>query len=81
MLLMMTSLRDAGPQLNKAAQLNPKSAQVWLDLVSYYQRTLQLEKAYSSRRRAVALAGDKAIEQDRSGLWRLAGSSIHPPRY
>jgi tetratricopeptide (TPR) repeat protein len=78
LLVMMTSYAEAGPHLERAAELNPDDPRVWLDLLSYYERTLQLERALDSRQRATELAPGRTIEQDRSGLWRLDGESVFP---
>ena len=78
MLVMITNYPSAKPHLEQAANLKPDNAQVWLDLYSYYQRTLQLAKAQEAKAKAVAIAGADAIEQDRSGLWRTREGSIHP---
>lgn len=81
LLLLMADNRGAQTHLLEAASLNPDSPQVWLDLMSYYHRTVQREKAASARKKVEQLAANKAIEQDRSGLWRLQGGSIYPSRY
>jgi tetratricopeptide (TPR) repeat protein len=78
LLVMMTNYPKAQPHLERAAELRPDSPRVWLDLYSYYQRTLQLERALKARERAEELAGGRAIEQDETGLWRLEGDSIYP---
>jgi tetratricopeptide (TPR) repeat protein len=78
LLVMMTSYAEAGPHLERAAELNPSNPRVWLDLLSYYERTLQIGLAVEARRRAGELAGGRVIEQDRSGLWRLEDDSIFP---
>lgn len=78
LLVMMTDYRSAGPQLERAAELNPESARIWVDLYSYYQRSLQLERAFHARERAEELAGDQQIVQDETGLWRLEDDSIFP---
>jgi len=76
LLVMMTAYEKARPHLERAAELNPDSPRVWLDLYSYYQRTLQIERALNARQRAEELAGGRAIEQDETGLWRVEGESI-----
>jgi tetratricopeptide (TPR) repeat protein len=78
LLVLMTAYGEAGPHLERAAELNPDSPRVWLDLYTYYQRTLQLERSLKARQRAEELAGDVAIVQDETGLWRLADDSIFP---
>jgi len=78
LLVMMTNYAEAGPHLERAAELNPDDPRVWLDLLSYYERSLKLEQALEARARAQELAGGRAIEQDRSGLWRLEDDSIFP---
>ena len=78
LLVMMTDYRAAGPQLERAAELNPESARIWLDLHSFYQRSMQFERAAHARARAEELAGDRPIVQDETGLWRLEDDSIFP---
>ena len=78
LLVMMTNYAEAGPHLERAAELRPDEPRVWLDLLSYYERSLQIELALDARQRATELAGTRAIEQDRSGLWRLEDDSIFP---
>jgi Flp pilus assembly protein TadD len=78
LLVMMTDYGKAATHLERSAELNPGDPRVWLDLHSYYQRTLQLELALDARERAIELAGGRAIVQDRSGLWRLEDDSIFP---
>lgn len=78
LLLMMTDYARAGPHLERAVELNPDSARVWLDLYSYYQRSLQLERGFHAYEKAKELAGGEAIVQDETGLWRLESDSIYP---
>ncbi len=78
LLVMMADYATAGLHLERAAELNPDSARVWLDLYSHYQGSLQLERAFLAYERAERLAGGQAIVQDETGLWRLDGDSIHP---
>ena len=78
LLVMMADYAAAGPHLERAAELNPDSARVWLDLYSHYQSSLQLERGLLAYERAEGLAGGRAIVQDETGLWRLDGDSIHP---
>ena len=78
MLVMSMRYSNALPHLETASQLKPQEPQIWLDLLSYYERTLQVEKAIKARAKAAELAGREAIEQDRSGLWRTRTGSIHP---
>jgi Flp pilus assembly protein TadD len=78
LLVMMTNYAEAGPHLTRAAELRPEDPRVWLDLLSYYERSLQIELAIEARQRATELAGSRAIEQDQSGLWKLDGDSIFP---
>jgi len=78
LLVMMTDYETAGPHLERAAELNPDSPRVWLDLYSYYQRSMQLELGFYARERAQELADGEPIVQDWSGLWRLEGDSIGP---
>jgi tetratricopeptide (TPR) repeat protein len=78
LLVMMTDYQKAGPHLERAAELNPGSPRVWLDLYSYYQRSMQLERSFHAESRAKELAGGVPIVQDETGLWRLENDSIYP---
>jgi tetratricopeptide (TPR) repeat protein len=78
LLVMMTDYETAGPHLERAAELNPDSPRVWLDLYSYYQRSMQFERGFHAHERAQELADGEPIVQDWSGLWRLEGDSIGP---
>lgn len=78
LLVLMTNYDEAGPHLTRAAALDPENPRIWLDLYSYYQRTLQLELALDARKRALELAGGDTIEQHSSGLWTLDADSIFP---
>jgi len=78
LLVMMTNHQAAGPLLERAAELNPGSARVWLDLYSYYQKNMQLERGFHAYARAEELSGGEAIVQDQTGLWRLESDSIYP---
>lgn len=78
LLVLMTNYEEAGPQLTRAAELDPENARIWLDLYSYYQRTLQLELALSARKRASELADRETIEQHPTGLWTFETDSIYP---
>lgn len=78
LLVMMTDYESAGPHLERAAELNPDSPRVWLDLYSYYQRSMQLERGFYAHARAKELAGEREIIQDETGLWRLEDDSIYP---
>jgi tetratricopeptide (TPR) repeat protein len=77
LLVMMTSYQNAAPHLERAAELSSDNPRVWLDLFSYYQRTLQFERAFAARERVVDLADGQAIVQDQTGLWRLERDSIY----
>jgi tetratricopeptide (TPR) repeat protein len=78
MLLMMTVYDQALPQLERAAELTPDDPRVWVDLFSYYQKNILLERANYARQRAVELAGGRELVLDETGLWRLEGESIFP---
>ena len=75
----LTDYEKAGPMLERAAELNPDSPRVWLDLYSYYQRNMQLERGFHAYARAQELAAGQPIVQDPpTGLWRLESDSIYP---
>jgi tetratricopeptide (TPR) repeat protein len=78
LLVLMTNYDEAGPHLIRAAALDPQNPRVWLDLYSYYQRTLELELALEARKRAHELAGGDTIKQHSSGLWTFEADPIFP---
>jgi tetratricopeptide (TPR) repeat protein len=79
LLLLMTDYRGARPHLERAAQLAPERPRVWLDLLSFYERTVALESAFEARRRAEEAAGGRAlVRHEPTGLWTLDGESIFP---
>ncbi len=78
LLLLMTDYEQAWTQLERAAELRPDSPRVWVDLISFYEGNLLLERASYARRRAEQLSGGLAIVRDETGLWRLENESIFP---
>jgi len=78
MLLLMTANEQALPQLERAAELTPEDPRVWVDLLSYYEKNLLLERAAYARERAQELAGPRGLVRDETGLWRLDGESVFP---
>jgi tetratricopeptide (TPR) repeat protein len=78
LLLLMADYEQAWTQLERAAELEPDSPRVWIDLISFYERNMLFERAASARRRAEELTGGQAIVQDKTGLWRLENESIFP---
>jgi len=79
LLLLMTDYQAARPHLERAAQLAPEKPRVWLDLLSFYERTVALESAFEARRRAEETAGGRAlVRHEATGLWTLDGESVFP---
>lgn len=78
LLVLMTNYKEAGAHLTRAAALDPENPRIWLDLYSYYQRTLDLELALEARERAQELTSGDNIEQHSSGLWTFEADSIFP---
>ena len=78
LLLLMADHEQALTQLERASELEPDSPRVWIDLISFYERSLLFERAGYARRRAEQLAGGQAIVRDETGLWRLESDSIFP---
>jgi len=75
-LMLMTVYDRAFPHLERAAQLAPNDPRVWLDLLSFYDRTLLLERSSYARQRAEQLTGGQEIVRDETGLWVIDGESI-----
>jgi tetratricopeptide (TPR) repeat protein len=79
LLLLMTDYERARTHLERAAQLAPEKPRVWLDLLSFYERTVVVERAFEARQRAEEAAGGRALARHEStGLWVLEGESIFP---
>jgi tetratricopeptide (TPR) repeat protein len=78
LLMVMTAYEKALPHLERAAQLEPDDPRVWVDLLSFYERNVLLERAFYARQRAEELTGGQAIVRDETGLWVLDGDSIFP---
>jgi tetratricopeptide (TPR) repeat protein len=76
MLVLATAYDKALEHLERAAELRPEDPQVWLDLRTLYERSLQFERASYARRRAESLAGSRAIVKDERGLYHLEGSEL-----
>jgi tetratricopeptide (TPR) repeat protein len=76
MLVLATDYEKGLVHLERAAELRPDDPQVWLDLQTLYERAVLLERASYARRRAVALAGDRAIVKDERGLYHLEGTKL-----
>jgi predicted Zn-dependent protease len=78
LLLLMTAHEKALAQLERAAELTPDDPQVWVDLLSFYERNVLLERAAYARERAEELAGSRQLVRDETGLWRFDDESIFP---
>lgn len=78
LLTLMNDYEHALPQLERAAELSPDDPQVWLDLQTVYERTLHLAQAIEARKRAVALAGGRAIHQNPMGYYEIEGAPSFP---
>ena len=78
LLLLMTANEQSFAQLERAAELTPDDPRVWVDLLSYYERNILLERASYARQRARELADPPGLVRDETGLWRLEGESIFP---
>jgi predicted Zn-dependent protease len=78
LLTLMTDYDKATPQLERAAQLKPEDPQVWLDLLTLYQKNVLLERAGYAREKAEALARGARIIQDENGFYFLEGGTLFP---
>ncbi|MCH7644632.1 MAG: hypothetical protein IH974_07315 [Myxococcales bacterium] len=78
LLLLMTANEQSFAQLERAAELTPDDPRVWVDLLSYYERNILLERASYARQRARELASPRGLVRDETGLWRLEGESVFP---
>ncbi len=78
LLMLMADYEAALPQLERAAELRPDDPRVWVDLLTFYERTHLFERAGHARRRAEELAGGRSLERDETGFWVLEGEKIFP---
>jgi Flp pilus assembly protein TadD len=72
----MVSYQQALPLLERARDLRPDDAQMWLDLATLYERAQILEKSWEARARAAELVGSEAITRDRQGRFVVQGNSL-----
>jgi len=78
LLTLATDYDAARPHLERAAALAPEDPQVWLDLQSFYERTLLLEQSWEARARAEELAGGRPITQDETGMYQVEEAPSFP---
>lgn len=78
LLTLMTAYDEAFPHLKRAAELRPEDPQVWVDLLSLYERDDLFERASYARQKAEDLAGGRKIVRDETGLYVLEGGRIFP---
>ena len=72
----MVAYDEALPLLLRASELSPDDPQVWLDLLTLYEKSLQFQRANAARQRAQELAGDRALVRNDYGAWLLEGNSL-----
>jgi len=75
-LTMMVAYDKALPLLLRASELNPDDPQVWLDLLTLYERALQFQRANDARQLARTLAGDREFVRNEQGAWLLEGATV-----
>jgi tetratricopeptide (TPR) repeat protein len=78
LLTLMADFNGATLQLERAAQLKPDDAQVWLDLLTLYEKNVLLERAGYAREKAEALAPRARITKDENGFYFLDGGTLFP---
>jgi tetratricopeptide (TPR) repeat protein len=78
LLTLMTDYERARPHLERAAALGSDDPQIWLDLQTLYERSLNLELAEAARERAEALSGGREIRQHEMGYYEIEGASSFP---
>jgi tetratricopeptide (TPR) repeat protein len=76
LLTLMTDYERALPHLEKAAELEPRDPQVWLDLETFYERNELFERAAYAKQRADQLAGGRNAIRDDNGFWILEGTTF-----
>ena len=72
----MVAYDEALPLLLRASELSPDDPQVWLDLLTLYEKSLQFQRANAARQHAQELAGDRAFVRNEQGAWLLEGNSL-----
>lgn len=72
----MVAYDEALPLLLRASELSPDDPQVWLDLLTLYEKSLQFSRANAARQRAQELAGDRALVRNEYGAWLLEGNNL-----
>ena len=75
-LTVMVAHEKALPLLLRSSKLSPNDPQVWLDLLTLYEKTLQFQRANVARERARELAGDRRFLRNEQGAWLLEGASL-----
>ena len=78
LLLHAMAYNDSLPQLERAAELRPDDPQIWLDLASLHEKTLQLDRSWAAKRRAEELADGREIRREEAGFWVIGDTSIYP---
>jgi tetratricopeptide (TPR) repeat protein len=78
LLTRMTDYARARPHLERAAELAPDDPEVWLDLLTLYERTQQLDLAWAARERVRQLAPGQEIQQLETGEYVFEGSAAFP---
>lgn len=76
LLTLMVSYEKALPLLERARDLKPGDAQVWLDLATLYERTQMLNKSWAAQGEAAKLVGSEAITRDEQGRFVVEGSTL-----
>ena len=71
---MATDYQKGAGHLERAAELRPEDPQVWVDLLTLYERTTQIRLSWEARARATELAGGREILQDDRGIYMLEGN-------
>lgn len=75
-LTVMVAYDEALPLLSRATELSPDDPQVWLDMLTLYDKTLQFQQANLVRQRARALAGGREFVRNDQGAWLLDGTRL-----
>lgn len=77
----MTTYDKAYPHLRRAADLEPENPQVWVDLLSLFERDTLIDQAIEAHRKIQELVGERELVQDESGLYVLEGEGKIFPYY
>lgn len=76
LLTLMVSYDKALPLLERARDLKPDDAQMWLDLATLYERVQAFDESWAAQAEAAKLLGPGAITRDEQGRFIVKGTAL-----